>query len=191
MFRFLPLALLIAAPARSEPLSERVDRDYVQPVLEQVQGAVTGRESDWTPPMPPGTRQSGRLCEEVRTRWIEPLFAADQAYMLDAARSLGSATNVAPPAEPGLASLLPVASFSRATEDIVAAFERRFLPRLFPQDYALGAAGALGSGGDDAGPPEPDQRGLTAEFGLAPAFGGPIAQAPRLKSLRSEFSANP
>src|SRR5665213_3558176 len=95
----LPLALLFAASAFSaEPLSDKIDREYVQPVFRELQGALDGREPTWTPPVLPGSAQTAALSEKVRTLWLEPLMAADQGYAFSAARSLASPRAFEPPA---------------------------------------------------------------------------------------------
>ena len=176
MVLLVPLALFLAAPGAAETLSDTIDREYVQPVLQQLQGALDGREPNWTPPVLPGTAQAAKLSGEVRLLWLEPLMGADQSYAFDAARSLASAQAFEPPAEPDLASILPGVSLSPATEDLVTTVERRFMSRLFPEDYALGAAGALGSGRDDDGPSAPDLSDLTQLPGDGAAPASPAAR---------------
>lgn len=186
MARLLSLVLLLSAPAAAEPLSDKIDREYVQPALSQVQGALAGREPNWTPPVLPGTAQTARLSEQVRARWLEPLMGAGHNYALDAARTLASPQAFEAPAEPDLAAILPDASISPATEELVTAVERRFLSRLFPEDYALKAAGALGAGADEEGPAAPDQDDLTrlpSDAGAA-APGGPAPGSVRAESPR-------
>lgn len=160
-------ALLLAAPVLAdEPLADKVEREYVKPALEQVQGAVDGREPSWTPPVLPGTASTRRLSEEIESRWIEPLLGAGQGFASGAARTLASPNAfAAPPAEPDAAALLPV-SRAPAAEGLVESIERRFLSRLFPEDYAARAAAALGKAADDAGPEAPDVSDL-ADTGAA------------------------
>lgn len=219
MVILLPLTLLLAAPGRAaEPLSDKIDREYVQPVFRELQGALDGREPSWTPPVLPGSAQSAALSEKVRTLWLEPLMSADQGYAFAAARSLASPAAFEPPAEPDLASILPAAP-SPASEDLVSSLSRRFLSRLFPEDYALGAAGALGSARpDENGPSAPDlselakspggssARAGTSRFARADDFGrkrkvadstsltrgsGGGAERPKLKAFRSSLSSSP
>lgn len=219
MVLLLPLALLAAAPGfAAESLSDKIAREYVQPVLDQVQGAVDGREPNWTPPVLPGSAQTAALSAKVRKLWLDPLMDADQNYALAAARSLASPKVFEPPAEPDLAAILPDASLSPTAENLVSSFERRFLSRLFPEDYALKAAAALGSGrADETGPAAPDQSDLarlpdaaSAPDAAAPRFAKPedftgkrrvadstkltrgsSAAAPRLKPFASSFSPDP
>lgn len=200
MVLFLPLALALAAPgAAAETLSDKIDREYVQPVLVQLQGALDGREPAWTPPVLPGTAQTAALSEKVRTLWLDPLLNADQGYAFNAARALASPQAFEPPAEPDLSALLPSPSISPAAEALVSGFQRRFLSRLFPEDYILKAAGALGSGRDDAGPAAPnvselaklpDGRRFADSTKLTRGSSGGGA-APKLKPFRSSFSASP
>lgn len=186
MLALLPLALLLAAPGRAaEPLSAKIDREYVQPVLQQLQGALDGREPTWTPPVLPGSAQAAALSEKVRTLWLEPLMGADQGYAFAAARSLASPKTFEPPAEPDLAAILPSAP-SQAADDLASSISRNFLSRLFPADYALGAAAALGSGRPDAeGPSAPD----LAELAKFPggSFGARKAKSERF-ARRDDFA---
>ncbi|MFI5362207.1 MAG: hypothetical protein ACHQ49_09580 [Elusimicrobiota bacterium] len=207
----LPLALLIAAPGGAAPLSDEIGEKYVTPVFQQLQGALDGREPNWTPPVLPGTAQTAKLSEKVRRLWLDPLFETDQNAAFAAARSLASPQAFEPPAEVDLASLLPSASISPETEELVSTVERRFLSRLFPAEYALRAAAALGSGRpDEAGPPEPALDDLARlPPGSEPRFARPedfarrrkvadstsltrgsagAAARPKLKEFRSNFS---
>ncbi|HEX4046506.1 MAG TPA: hypothetical protein VH309_01655 [Elusimicrobiota bacterium] len=218
MLLLMPLALLVAATgSAAESLSDKIAREYVQPALEQVQGAVDGREPNWTPPVLPGTAETAALSEKVRKLWLDPLMDADQGYALAAARSLASPKVFEPPAEPDLAAILPVGSISPVAESFVSTVERKFLSRLFPEDYAFKAAAALGSGrAGDAGPSAPDQSDLARLPDLAsagPRFAKPedftakrrvadstkltrgssasSAAAPRLKPFSSSLSLDP
>lgn len=172
----LPVIWLAAAPASGEPLKDKIDREFVQPALSQVQGALSGRQPNWTPPVLPGTATTARLSEKVRARWLDPLLGGGQTFALSAARSLASPRTFEAPAEPDLAGLLPDASLSPETERMVSDVERRFLSRLFPEEYALRAASALGSGrADEAAPQAPDQSDLErlpAEAGPPPGVPG-------------------
>lgn len=212
MLLALLAAALLSARAAAEPLSDRIDREYVQPALAQVQGALDGREPSWIPPVLPGSAQAARLSERVRARWLEPLLEGNRSYALDAARTLASPRAFEVPAEPDVAALLPDARVSPAAEELVSGVERRFLARLFPEDYALGAAAALGSGrAGEEGPSAPEQEEPArppddARFARPRDFGrkrkvadstrltrgsAGAGPAPRLKPARSRFSAAP
>lgn len=180
MTALLSLALLLAAPGSAEPLSDKIDREYVQPALQQVQGAIEGREPSWTPPAPPGNAASAKLTQEINERWVEPLMNAHQAYALEAAQSLAAPHSFSAPAEPDLAALVPTAPAAPAAEGLLSAVQRSFLARLFPEEYALRAAAALGSAHQDEGPPPPEldldpANALYSTGSLAP--GAPAPQA--------------
>jgi hypothetical protein len=168
MLFILRLTLILAAPGAAEPLSDKIDRDYVQPVLQQLQGALDGREPNWTPPVLPGSAQTTKLSERVRSLWLEPLMGAGQRGAFAAASSLASPRMFEPPAEPEIASLLPDASISPITEELVRTVERRFFSRLFTEDDATQAAGALGSEG----------LRLHSDVGAAAAQAGPRVASP-------------
>jgi hypothetical protein len=210
MVLLLPLALALGSAAgAADTLSDRIDRDYVQPAFRELQGALNGREPAWTPPVLPGTAQTAALSEKVRKLWLEPLMSAEQGYAFAAARQLASPRAFEPPAEPDLAALLPNPSISPAAEDLVTKIQRRFLLRLFPEDYVLKSASALGSGrADEQGPDAPDQSDLANAAGApaAPQNGPPrrvadstklargsggAAAGPKLKPFHSRFSSAP
>lgn len=212
MTLLLPLAVLLASgAAAAEPLQDKIDREYVQPVFRELQGALDGREPAWTPPVLPGSAETAALSEKVRTLWLDPLMAADQRYAFAAARALASPQAFDAPAGPDLAAIVP-SSPSPASDDLVSAISRRFLSRLFPADYALAAAGALGSSrADAAGLPEPDVSDLAktpakggARFAKRDDFArtrkvadstaltrGSASGTPKLKPTESKFSSAP
>jgi hypothetical protein len=185
----LPLALLLAVPGSSEPLSDAVQREYLQPVLQQVEGALDGRGSNWTPPAIPGTAQTAKFSERVRLLWLEPLMAADQDYAFSAARSLASPESFEAPAGPDLASILPDASLSPAAEELVSTVERRFLSRLFPEVFAFApnpeSPSRFARPEDFAG-----TRRVADSTSLARGSGQASARV-KLKAFHSSFSSTP
>lgn len=199
MVVLLPFALLLAAPGRAaEPLKDKIDREYVQPVFRELQGALDGREPSWTPPVLPGSAQTATFSEKVRTLWLEPLMAANQDYAFAAARSLASPKVFEPPAEPDLAAILPSAS-SQGADDLVSSISRRFLSRLFPADAVLGAAGAPEGGADrriekGARFARRDdfvrKRKVADSTSLTRGSAG-SSRAPKLKAFESRFSSAP
>ncbi|OGR97361.1 MAG: hypothetical protein A2V88_06970 [Elusimicrobia bacterium RBG_16_66_12] len=214
----LPALLVAASATAAEPLADRVERDYVRPALEQVRGTLEGREPAWTPPALPGTASSRRLSMELSARWLEPLLQGGGGYVGAAARHLASPTAFeAPPEEPSLAERLPLSSLSPAAAELVETVERRFLSKLFPEEYFQAAARSLGSAGQDEGPAAPDLGALPQRQEDSPARlarpgdfsfklpagpakdstrmirgkAGSPAQRLRLKPLKSRFSPRP
>jgi hypothetical protein len=201
MVLLLPLALILAAPGTAEPLSDRIDREYVQPVFQQLQGALDGREPNWAPPVLPGSAQTAKLSERIRTLWLDPLMSADQDYAFAAASSLASPQTFEPPPEPDLTSILSDASISPATEDLVSMIERRFFSRLLPEGDALGASDALQPGGG-AAPPRAAarfahqddffaKRKFADSTRLTRGSAGASTARSKLKAFRSQFSSAP
>lgn len=192
----LLIVALLARPAFAEPLSERVDREFVQPVLEQVQGAVEGRQPDWVPPTLPGSAMTLRLEEDVRVKWLGPLLAAHQAYAFDAARSLASPEAFDAPAEPAILSAVPDASLSAIVESLVAELDRSVAAAFFPADAPR--PGASRSSETELAPRDllaqprdfartravSDSSRLTRRMGAGPS-------RPRLKAKRPRFSPVP
>jgi hypothetical protein len=172
-----PLALILASPGESETLSAKIEREYIQPVFQQIRSALHGRESNWTPPILPGSAPAAKLGKRIRALWLEPLMAADQNYALGAAHSLASPQASTPPAEPDFASILPA-----SMEGLVPAVARRFLSRFFPEERALNAA---------SGPaPANSARQFADSTRLARGSGG-TSQRLKLKSFRSRLSSTP
>jgi hypothetical protein len=166
MLALLAAAAFLGAGASAETLTDRVDREYVRPALEQVRGAFEGRAPAWTPPALPGSAAARGLSDKVRARWLDPLLTNDQGLALDAARSLASPRDFAGPGGRDPSSFLPGATLSPAAQGLVDQVEARFLSRVFSPEYALEAARALGSGRQAAGPADPP-----------PPTGDPAAEA--------------
>jgi len=188
-----PLVLLFASQAAAaEPLKDKLDREYVQPVFRELQGALDGREPSWTPPVLPGSAQTAALSETVRKLWLEPLFAADQAYAFSAARSLASPKEFSAPAEPDLAALLPAAAPSPAAKDVIADISRRFLTGILPDaaDLAAGKAPEPAAAPRFARPEDFAPKRKTADStGLTRGSGG-TAGGPKLKAFHPDVSIN-
>ena len=207
--------ILLASCAAAEPFTDRIERDYIDPVLEQIQGALEGREPSWTPPVLPGMPQTRAFSDELVARWIEPLIENDMNFAQSAALTLASPRLSEPPADISISEIVPLQALSPEAAAIVDFMEQRFLTRLFPGDYIMQAAQALGSGRpDEEGPAEPDLDALShIPAGLTQAVapqegagldtkaplpskdstrlvrGGIGNVRPKLKPIRSRFTA--
>ena len=138
MLPFLSLAFILAAPGAAETLNDKIDREYIQPVFQQIRAAFHGREPNWTPPILPVSARAAKLGAQARALWLEPLLNAEQNYVLNVAHYLASAQPSEPPAEPDFTSILPA-----SLRGFVSTIERSFSPRPFADSTRL----ARGSGG--------------------------------------------
>lgn len=168
-----PAAAPAAQPSALDALIERLKRDYIQPTLDNIAGALHGKEPTLPAPPLPSTPASA-AGTAAAAQMVASVMNSMGGFANSAAASLASPDPNAPvPAAP--ASPLPVPpAAAGASNALSRTVQDQILSKIDITGYASDAARSLGSADQNAGPPEPDLSSLLNQGGAgpSPASGG-------------------
>ena len=173
-----------AAPNALDALIERLKRDYIQPTLDNIAGALHGKEPTLPAPPLPSTPASA-AGTAAAAQMVAPVMNSMGGFANSAAASLASPDpNAAVPAPPP--SPLPVPpAVAGASNALSQTVQDQILSKIDVSGYANDAARSLGSDSQDPGPPEPDLSSVLTPGSNAPGTTSPRKIKPRPSMLKS------